>query len=121
VFGEIARLIPNPPPPAAPEAPGPFAFADRARVLGILEGAGWSNVAFEPFDLAMVVGGGRDPIADAVAYFKAIGPSARAASEMAEDERDRFFDRVRELAQHNRHEEVVALRAATWIVTARKP
>lgn len=40
-----------PPPPAAdPHAPGPFAFADPARVQRILTEAGFSRVSYAPFD-----------------------------------------------------------------------
>lgn len=120
-FTEAARLLPNPEAPPLPGAPGPFAFADRERVTGILEGAGWSQVAFEPFDFAMIAGGGENPVADAVEYFSTIGPAARAASELGPDQRVRFLDRLRELARRNLYEGLVSLRAAVWIVTARRP
>jgi SAM-dependent methyltransferase len=120
VFTEVGGLLPQAAPPADPHAPGPFAFADRARVEAILGEAGWSGIAFEPFDFAMVVGAGEDPIEDAVAYFSLIGPAARAAREMSADERERFQDRVRELARRNLREGIVSLRAAAWIVAARK-
>jgi SAM-dependent methyltransferase len=119
-FIEPARLLTNPEPPPPPGAPGPFAFADRAHVLAVLEAAGWAQVAFEPFDFAMVAGGGEDPVEDAVEYYSTIGPAARAASELGPDERARFLDRLRELAARNRYEAIVSLRAAVWIVTARK-
>jgi len=119
-FTEPARLLTNPEPPPPPGAPGPFAFADRAHVLTVLEAAGWAQVAFEPFDFAMVAGGGEDPIEDAVEYYSTIGPAARAASELGPDERARFLDRLRELVARNRYEAIVSLRAAVWIITARK-
>ncbi|HYC81258.1 MAG TPA: class I SAM-dependent methyltransferase, partial [Solirubrobacterales bacterium] len=77
-FTEVGRLLPQAEPAADPHAPGPFAFADAARVAAILADAGWTGVACEPFDLAMVAGAGEDPVADAVAYFSRIGPAARA-------------------------------------------
>ena len=119
-YTEVARMLPNPEPPPPANAPGPFAFADRNRVQTLIEGAGWAEVAFEPFDFGMVAGAGEHPIDDAVDYFSMIGPAARAAAELSPDQRDRFFDRIRELARRNLHGNVVALRAATWIVTARK-
>ena len=119
-FTEVGRLLPDPEPPPPPGAPGPFAFADPSHVQSILETAGWTNVAFEPFDFAMIAGGGDQPVADAVEYFSLIGPAARAASELTSEERSRFLDRLRELARRNLHESIVSLRAAAWIVTARK-
>jgi SAM-dependent methyltransferase len=120
-FTEPARLLPTAEVPPPPGAPGPFAFADRAQVQGILESAGWTQVEFEPFDFAMIAGGGEDPLEDAAEYYSTIGPAARAASEMTPDERPRFRDRLRELARRNLYEGLVSLRAAVWLVTARKP
>jgi len=120
VFTEVGRLIPNAEPAGDPHGPGPFAFADPARVEQIFAAGGWTATRFEPFDFAMIVGAGEDPVEDAVSYFSAIGPAARAAREMTPDQRERFLDRVRELARRNLHEGIVSLRAATWIVTARK-
>ena len=119
-FTEVAHLLPQAEPPPGPAEPGPFAFADAARVESILAGAGWGNIGFEPFDFAMIAGAGENPVGDAVEYFATIGPAARAASEMEPEARARFLDRVRELARANLHEGIVALRAAAWIVTARK-
>jgi len=119
-FTEVTRLLPDPEPAPPPGAPGPFAFADRARVESILAAAGWGSIAFEPHDFAMIAGGGENPVADACEYFSVIGPAARAASELGPEERARFLDRVRELARRNLHEGIVSLRAAAWIVTARK-
>jgi len=121
-FGEVARLLPVQPDPSAdPHAPGPFAFADRTRVERILQSAGWTSVAFETFDFAMIAGGGEDPVEDALGYFTTIGPAARAAQELDDDSRAEFSDRVRDLARRNLREGIVSMRAGAWIVTARKP
>ena len=120
-FNEVARLLPAQDPPGDPEGPGPFAFADPARVERILTAAGWREVALAPFDFAMVAGGGADPVEDAAQYFLCIGPAARAAAALAPDERERFADRVRALAARNVFDGIVSLRAAAWLVTARKP
>lgn len=120
-FTEAVRLLPEAPPPADPHLPGPFAFADPAHVEGILAAAGWQGVVFEPFDLAMVVGGGADPVEDAIVYFSTIGPVARAAADLPPDKAERLFDGVRNLARRHALDGMVALRAATWIVTARRP
>lgn len=117
-FTDVGKLLPDTGPPADPRAPGPFAFADRSYVEDLLTQAGWREIAFEPFELAMIVGSGDDPVEDAVSYFARIGPAARAASEMESDDREALFSRIREVARRHLHDGVVALRAATWIVTA---
>ena len=120
VFTEVTRLLPEPPEPGDPQAPGPFAFADPSRVEGILKEAGWSQFSATPFDYPMIVGTGVDPVEDAVNYFSRIGPAARLASVLEFGARERFFDRVRRLAERHLHGNIVALPAAAWIVTARK-
>lgn len=42
--------------PPDPHAPGPFAFADDARVRSILEEAGWKDIEFAPVDFDMAWG-----------------------------------------------------------------
>ncbi|MGX1046034.1 SAM-dependent methyltransferase [Bradyrhizobium diazoefficiens] len=64
-------------PPVGPEEPGPFAFASEERVMRILKGAGFVDVATEPHNLAMdiAIGGGLDA---AVEGSLQIGPASRA-------------------------------------------
>jgi SAM-dependent methyltransferase len=118
-FTEVLRLLPQAP-SGDPHAPGPFAFADSDRVAGILQAAGWHDLQFEAVDFPMIAGSGEHPVEDAVAYFRLIGPAARAAREMDDAARAAFLDSVRELAARNCRENVVSLPAAAWIVTARK-
>lgn len=120
VFADIAQLLPVPPPPPVADAPGPFGFSDPARVEDILARAGWSEIAFESFDFPMIVGAGEDPVEDACGYFALIGPAARALRELDDQARAAFYARLRDLARHNERDGVVALRAAAWIVAARR-
>jgi len=119
-FTEIGSLIPPPSEPLDPYAPGPFAFAERGHVAAILGDAGWAEIAFEPFDFAMIAGAGEDPIEDAMGYFTRIGPAAAAMREMDETTRGRTLAAIREVVAENCRDDVVALRAACWIVTARR-
>lgn len=119
-FADIAALLPSPPPPPSRDAPGPFAFSDRSRVEDILTRAGWSSIVFEPYDFAMIVGGGADPVEDTVQYFATIGPAARALRELDEPTRTAFTNRLRALAERNLRDGLVSLRAAAWVVTARR-
>ncbi|WP_340588029.1 class I SAM-dependent methyltransferase [Erythrobacter alti] len=120
VFTEILRLLPELPENGDPHAPGPFAFADIVRVEQLLLDGGWEQFTAAPFDFPMIVGSGEDAIEDTVSYFSRIGPAARIAAELDLDARERFFDRVRTLAERHMHGNIVAFPAATWIVTARK-
>ena len=45
------------PAPADPTAPGPFAFQDKDRVVGILSDAGWANVAIDPVETTITLPG----------------------------------------------------------------
>lgn len=116
---EIAALVPSAP-PADPHAPGPFAFADRERVGGILSAAGWGNIAFEPVDFDYVAGSGEDPIADALDFFSHIGPAARAIRILEGEARIAFMARLRDLAEAHLNDGAVRFAAAAWIVSARK-
>lgn len=120
IFTGIGSLLPPPETTPDPLAPGPMAFADPDRVRAILTAGGWTDVQLEPFDFAMVVGAGEDPVPDAVAYFMAIGPAASRAAEMSDDERNEFLSRLRSFVASKEVDGIVALGAAAWIVSARK-
>ncbi len=68
----IARL--GRPEPSPPEAPGPFAFCDRERVLGILRAAGFANPAAEAVALHFEPPGSLEEVARLACN---IGPAAR--------------------------------------------
>lgn len=117
---EPSRLL-GLPAPDDPFAPGPFAFADEDRTRSILSKAGWRDIAFEPVDFGFVVGAGDDPVSDALAFFRKIGPPARVLFEMDDTARDDALGRIaRWLAGKPHDGGVLALPAAAWIVTARK-
>jgi SAM-dependent methyltransferase len=119
-FTEVGSLLPAAQAQPDPYAPGPFAFAEREHVTAILTDAGWGQVTFEPFDFAMVAGAGDDPIDDAMSYFQRIGPAAAALRELNQAGRDEVLAALHELVTAHCRDGVVALRAATWIVSARK-
>ncbi|MFZ1742100.1 MAG: methyltransferase domain-containing protein [Pontixanthobacter sp.] len=116
----VAGLLP-PGLTAAPDrfSPGPFAFADQAHVTGLLQDAGWIDVAFEPVEYAYIAGTGPDAIDDAISYFLRIGPAARAAAQLTDEERAHFLARLRRYLANNADHNIVALRANAWIVSAR--
>lgn len=107
------------PPAADPRAPGPFAFADQDYVQGILVGAGWTEIEFEPVDFAYVAGMGEDPVEDAMRFFRRIGPAAPVLAALAGEARDEAEGKLRGWLEQHRSGNLVALSAAAWIVSAR--
>lgn len=70
------------PPPPEPGAPGIFAFADAARVEGILAQAGFGDISIEPFD--SIANLGRDP-ATATANILTVAPWAHLVADAGAD------------------------------------
>ena len=113
-----AQVVALPPPPA-PDAPGPFAFGDRARVSRILEGAGFHDVAVEPFTPKLTVGGGGD-VDEAVQFVLQLGPTAAVLRDASPDQVTRVGVAVREALQPFVTPDGVVMPSASWIVTARR-
>ncbi len=74
----VEQVTGSRPPIASGYTPGPFAFADPAHTAAILETAGWSVDSYARVDFTYVAGAGEDPVDDAVAFFRRIGPLASA-------------------------------------------
>ncbi len=110
-------FVPPPPRPPADE-PSPFAFADASRVRGILERAGWRDVAHERLDLMLRVappGGAAEAAARAVR----MGPASRALGDAPDMVRAEARAAIASaLAQHD-GPDGIALGAAIWLVSAR--
>jgi SAM-dependent methyltransferase len=105
-------------PQVGPEDPGPFAFASEERVQSILNGAGFSDVAMEPVDLALdvAIGGGLDA---AVKSSLEIGPAARALADQPPATVAAAAQSIREALAPLVSGQTVRLDAAIWIVTGR--
>lgn len=119
---ELAALLPPEfVTPVDPLAPGPFAFADAARVERILGDAGWRNVSCEPVDFAYVAGMGEDPIADARHFLANIGPAAAPMAQLKGTPAEAAFQqRLTQWLGENAAEGMISFAAAAWIVTARR-
>jgi SAM-dependent methyltransferase len=72
-----ARHIALPPPPE-PGTPGPLSFADVERVRGILERAGFTDLAFDDHRATLTIGGGKglDEVVDLL--LTGVGPTSAA-------------------------------------------
>lgn len=106
-------------PKLAPEAPGPFAFADPERVRRILLQAGFSAPAFTPLDVMLDVsgGGGLDgAVMDAVH----VGPASLALADQPEAARAAAIGAIRAALAPYVSADGVRLKGAVWIVEARR-
>jgi SAM-dependent methyltransferase len=108
------HLLP-PQEPADPFAPGPFAFADGARLRSILAAANYTQIEINPFDGAMNMGA---TLEDAAVEILNIGPLARAASELDEDTRAEIRKAVEAAYLPYASEIGVTPPAACWMVRA---
>jgi SAM-dependent methyltransferase len=118
----IAAALQHIEPPAmpAPDAPGPFAFADAARVRGILEGAGFDAVAFDGLDETLTIGGGGE-LDRTVDFLLQMGPTAAALREAGPAKTAQVAAAVREaLVPYHQDGVGVRMASAAWIVTARR-
>ena len=110
----LKHLPPIERPPA--DAPGPFAFADQQRVLGILARAGFADAAMTPHDGLLRQGADLD---EAMAYVQQIGPAsvllAGAPPDMVEHAKQAVRAAMAPYAQPGG----VMLPGEAWIVTAR--
>lgn len=116
-LGAAFQHVPRPEPPS-PGAPGPFAFADRARVRGILEVAGFRDVDFDPHVEAMRIGGANG-LEGAVEFLLTIGPLASLLRDAPPEACTRVGHSLRETLTPYVDGDTVRLGGATWIVHAR--
>ena len=108
-----APLIPALP-AREPDAPGQFAFADRARVAAVLERSGWTDIDIAPVDVPC-----RFPSGALETYFTRLGPLARALQALDDSVRTAVIDVVRAAFERYVHDGEVRFDAACWRVGAR--
>lgn len=111
-----APHLPPPPPPPEAGSPGPFAFADPERVLGILAATGFDEVSVTPRE-AKVGGGDLETVLQLALRVGPLGGQLRENP----DKRDVVIEAVRAALAPHDGPEGVKLGAAVWVVTARAP
>ena len=109
----ITPLLPEPPPAPPPGAPGPFAFADGARVHGILQGAGFAKIDIEAHDL-MTGWGDVEASARLVLNIGPAGAVFRQNPQLA----DQITSAVRRALTPYATPDGVRLASSAWIVRA---
>jgi SAM-dependent methyltransferase len=112
----IKPLLKTPLAPPDPEAPGPYALADGAKIKRILTESGWRDIALTPWDGDLPVGGGGS-LDDTAGFLLRIGPCARAIADQQLDAAEAKRRLVAQLTPHHRNNAVI-LPAACWFVTA---
>jgi SAM-dependent methyltransferase len=117
-FDAVAGVLGRPEPPP-PDAPGPFAFADPGRVRGILEGAGFRDVALTGFETTLVFGASGS-LDDAILELARHGPASRLLVDRDEPTVSRAHAALRAaLSPYVSGGGQVHLRGSAWVVTAR--
>jgi len=107
------------PPPPAPDAPGPFAFADPERVRGILARAGFGDIVLEELHTTLTLGGG-GTVDQAVRFLtEGVGPVSGVLREADPAVRPTVAAAVRAAIAPFHTPQGVRMGSAAWIVTAR--
>lgn len=105
--------------PADPLAPGPFAFADDARLRGLLAEAGFDALELRRFDAPVTMGA--TPRGAAESSLK-VGPVLRLLREVGDAHAPAITDAIeRALAPLAAPDGAVRLAGSSWIVSARNP
>lgn len=113
---EHAPRLPKP----DPEEPGPFAFADTARVTRVLTAAGFTAPSFTPLNLQMDIAAG-GTLEDAVNQASAMGPAKRALADQSDEIRAAARESIRRALTPYASAAGVRLTGAVWLVAADCP
>jgi SAM-dependent methyltransferase len=101
-----------------PDAPGPFAFANDARVRNLLRNAGFCEIDIQPRSLSVCLAeAGGAP--EATRLVMQIGPTSRALAEANEADRAAAEEALREALGRYDNAGRVELGGEIWLVTAR--
>jgi SAM-dependent methyltransferase len=115
----VARTIALP--PADPEAPGPFRYADAGKLLALLERAGLNDLAVHDWRGALPIGGGLSPVEAArfaLASFSSFGELLAQAGPAAFDEALRSLTA---LYSQRQRDGAIAMDAGVHLFTGARP
>lgn len=114
---------------AAPDAPGPFAWADPMIFRPILEGAGFTGLEWREEPITLQIGeaagdasgdtGEADPVARAVAMLMRIGPAARRLKGRPEADRAAVAERLAPVLEPFVSDGWVRMPGLIWVIRAR--
>jgi SAM-dependent methyltransferase len=109
------KHLPELPPPPGPDEPGPFSFADTARIQRILTSAGFARVDCEKSDPLLTYG---DDPAAAAEFLTQMGPVSSVLQEHPDAVRAQVAETLAGMLEAHRVAGGVRLAGAVWIVTA---
>jgi SAM-dependent methyltransferase len=113
-FSALSTIFTEPAPPPDPDAPGPFALADAAKIETILGASGWNAVSIARWDGGLRIGA---DAREAAQFLLKIGPCARAVADQRLD-RARAEGLLVDFLSKHESPGGVSLSAACWIVRA---
>ena len=105
-------------PPPDPEAPGPFAFADRDRVTNILTTAGFSNPGFTAWEGPLYMGGAGSTALGATDFVLSATFVGDAIAEVSEAARAEIEHRILERLAAHETDAGVVMQGHVWLISA---
>jgi SAM-dependent methyltransferase len=119
VLTTLTAFVPHLGPPTLPPpgAPGPFAFADEARVRSVLADAGWQEVTVTPVETTVLVGG-PGTLEEAIAFTTSDGFAKVMLAGASPEAREAAVQELRAAAAPSMTDEGLRLGAAVFVVQA---
>jgi SAM-dependent methyltransferase len=114
IYEHVPRL-----PKPGPDEPGPFSFADVARVERLLMAAGFTRPSFTPLDLQLDLAAG-GTLEDAARHSSGTGPARRALADQPEVVHAAAVESIRRALKPHETAGEVKLPAALWLVAAER-
>lgn len=103
--------------PGVPRVPGPFAFGEGEYIEELLAGAGFADVAIEPYDAPLLLG---ETIEAGMRKIVENSPLSAALRQIEPDRHALVLDAVAQSMAPFAGEDGVKMGGAVWIVTARR-
>ncbi|MEX2254322.1 MAG: class I SAM-dependent methyltransferase [Acidimicrobiia bacterium] len=101
------------------DGPGPFRYADPAPLVGALERVGLTDVAADPFDTRVLLGG-YGSLDDVMQFIGNSGMTRRLLADASPEQRASAVDAMRGALAPFETADGVSLGAAAWTVTGRR-
>lgn len=114
--GAAAKHVQMPPPPDL-AGPGPFAFADRERVVDILSRAGFAQAEGRALDRQVCMAAGLD-LEQAARFIMQMGPAGAALREAGPEVIEAAAASVQEALRPHMTERGIEMDASAWIFSA---